>query len=406
MEEIYQALKENDFKFTTDTRQSVEGLAYFAIKGENFDGNDFVEDALEKGASFAVTNRPELAENNPKIFFTEDTEILLGEMAHHHRSLFEIPVIALTGSNGKTTTKEFLRVVLSKKHNVVATKGNLNNHLGVPYTLLSITPETDIVIIEMGASHIGEIARLCKIADPTHGLITNIGRAHLGEFGGVEEIIIAKGELYDYLKKTGGDVFVDEQDEVLLRMINNRNLETIPYIENLEISLKLFGSYNLQNARAAYTVGNYFGVLEKDIREALESYEPASDRSRVLVTEKGNRVIADMYNANPSSVSLSIREFLATNPEEKIVVLGDMLELGEYSAKEHQKIVDDLQRLHAKHVYLVGSEFQKTDSLYQTFANTQDCVAALKEKGYSDKDIFIKGSRGIALEEILKEEII
>jgi UDP-N-acetylmuramoyl-tripeptide--D-alanyl-D-alanine ligase len=406
MEEIYEALKQNNFKFTTDTRKEVSGLGYFAIKGENFDGNEFVEDALEKGAVFVVTNRKNLAEKAENIFYTKDTEKLLAELGNYHRSLFDIPIIALTGSNGKTTTKELLRAVLSKKYNVLATKGNLNNQLGVPYTLLSITPETEIAVIEMGANHVGEIGELCEIAMPTHGLITNIGKAHIGEFGGMEGIKKAKGDMYDYLQKTGGVIFADQDEPNLQEMLAQRGItDAQEYKKDFDVTLKLFGAHNMQNAQAACTLGTYFDVPEKDILDALSSYESESDRSRAFKTEKGNTIIADMYNANPSSVEAGLREF-AKQPGEKIAILGDMLELGEYSEAEHQGIVDLVQELGVTKAFLVGSEFQKATCGFEKFANADECAEFVSQQGIKDSSIFIKGSRGIALEKILGKEVL
>lgn len=407
MEEIYKMLQNNNFKYTTDTRNQEPGKAFFALVGENFDGNDYVLDALENGAPFVVCNKKELAEKDDRVFYVKSTMDLLLKIARHHRDQFDIPVIAITGSNGKTTTKEFVRDVLEKKYSVLSTRGNLNNYFGVPFTLLGLREDHDIAIIELGANHVGEIADLCAAANPTHGLITNIGEAHMGKFGGPEGVRKAKGELYDFLSENGGTVYVDLYEENLVHMAAERDLEGIPYVENIDVDLKLFGSYNMQNARAAYTVGEDFGVSEKDIIDAIENYEPKSSRSRIRETEMGNTIIADMYNANPTSMSLALKEFAETeNQKEKIVVIGDMLELEEYSQEKHQGIVDLLHELKLENVCLVGEEFQKVAGQFKSFEKVEDCIEFLKPQEMKNKFVFMKGSRGIKLERILNQKAL
>ncbi|MFT5359757.1 MAG: UDP-N-acetylmuramoyl-tripeptide--D-alanyl-D-alanine ligase [Candidatus Paceibacteria bacterium] len=407
MEEIYNALKDNNFEFTTDTRTMASGKAFFAIAGDNFDGNDFVLKAIENGAPFAVSNRKDLSDTNENVFYSENTTKLFRDLAEHHRNIFDIPVIAITGSNGKTTTKELIRSVLSKKYNVLATEGNFNNHLGTPFTLLKITKETEVVILEIGANHLGEIGYLCNMSHPTHGIITNIGEAHLEGFGGVEGVKKAKGELYDYLKNSGCTVYFDNADKTLVSMLEDRELLGSPYIDVLDVDLKLFGSYNMQNARAAYTVGVDFGVEKGLIVEALEMYEEKSDRSRVYTTKNGNKIVADMYNANPTSINLALEQFLSEESEQdKIVILGDMLELGEYSHEAHKKIIKQLENSVIENVYLVGKEFLSVGGPFKNYSTTLDLIKTLKDSGFREKYIFIKGSRGLRLENILKQEVL
>jgi len=410
-------------KVSTDTRKNVSGSLFFCLKGDNFNGNEFAEKAFELGASYVITDEPEYKLND-RTFTVPDTLSCLQELAILHREKLSLPVLAITGSNGKTTSKELINAVLSKKFNTLATSGNLNNHIGVPLTILSVKPEHTFAIIEMGANHQGEIEKLCHIANPTYGLITNIGKAHLEGFGGLEGVVKAKTELYRYIQNNNGLVFVNGNNHILMNLSEGLlreiygNTKTIfseiadydQYLKVnwhynqkiIQISTKLFGSYNLENIMAAISIGLFFGVNEVDIAEAIEGYKPQNHRSQII---KGlnNNIIADLYNANPSSMLAGIQEFIRIPGNNKILILGDMLELGAYTHTEHQKIIDYLTGQQIKDVYLVGTNFKKASSGsgYQAFDQVEklkEWIAIYPLKG---KTIYLKGSRGTHLEELL-----
>jgi UDP-N-acetylmuramoyl-tripeptide--D-alanyl-D-alanine ligase len=385
----------------------------------------FALQALEKGAKCAVVDNPDLKPHD-RCIVVHDTLATLQEMAGMHRARFDIPVLAITGSNGKTTTKELTARVLEKKYRLISTQGNLNNHIGVPLTVLKINDETELAVIEMGANHIGEIASLCRIAKPGYGIITNIGRAHLEGFGGYEGVIKAKSELYEYIRSEGGLVFVSRDQSLLTGLsegmnrilygksedseVNGMILQDFPELTiswksgNDEGTLRshLFGSYNFENIMAAISAGLYFKVDKNLIREAVEDYRPDNMRSQLVMTRK-NTLFLDAYNANPSSMEAAIRHFASVQAEKKMIILGDMLELGEDSAAEHHKILDLLMNTGFLDVILIGPEFgiAARDFNYQMFSGIDDAYkwfSLNQPEGYS---ILIKGSRRMKLEKLV-----
>ena len=412
---------------STDSRKLPESCLFVALKGERFDGNAYALDALEKGAAYALVSDRDLPRND-RLIRTTDTLRTLQDLARHHRRQFDIPFIAITGSNGKTTTKELISNVLSAKYKTHFTQGNFNNHIGVPLTLLAIPDDTEIAVIEMGANHIGEIDFLCKIAEPTHGLITNVGKAHLEGFGGFEGVKQTKSELYRFLNKAKGTVFVNRNEEHLWDLLppktafiayatgNNIDFKlnpesADPFInvilkagrETYYIETQLIGAYNFNNILTAVTIGNYFDVNNDVIKAALEAYTPTNNRSQFLQKNK-NQYILDAYNANPTSMSIALKNFAEIDTHlPKIAILGDMLELGEESTTEHQKIVDLATELDFGQTILVGDEFSKI-KIPQNILHFPD-VAALKtwfyERRFSGIYCLIKGSRGIRLEQLL-----
>ncbi|CAN5337218.1 UDP-N-acetylmuramoyl-tripeptide--D-alanyl-D-alanine ligase [soil metagenome] len=442
----------------TDTRNIKPGSIFFALKGGNFNGNEFAEKALEMGCSYAVIDEEQFvskdncgSEQFPlkkgargiygKIVVVEDVLAALQQLANHHRKQLTIPVIGITGSNGKTTSKELMNAVLSKKYNVLATVGNLNNHIGVPLTLLSITKEHEMAIVEMGANHQGEIAELSLIAEPDFGVITNIGKAHLEGFGGIEGVKKGKSELYKYIQsKQGlsaghaGKLFVHGDDEVLLELsgstekvtygtkklydivgaVHETKDEFISFqwatrynavsIKKSElISTQLVGIYNYYNLLCAACVGNYFKVEDELINQALREYTPSNNRSQLHKT-KHNTLILDYYNANPSSMSLAIENFASLGHPNKMLILGDMLELGSESEKEHDAIVNLLQEKKLSNALLVGPLFIQAGKKVgaQTFTTSDEAVEFLKRNQVKDATILIKGSRGIKLEKVVE----
>ena len=393
---------------TTDSRNIPEGSIFFALKGPKFDGNRYAADALNKGASFAVVDDPNVAADD-RYILVSDTLQALQQLASEHREALGTPILAITGSNGKTTTKELISRVLQRQFNVVATKGNLNNHIGVPLTLLSFDKDTEFGIVEMGANNPGEIANLCSIALPNFGIITNIGRAHLEGFGSPEGVARAKGELYDFLSAHEGKTFVRTDDETLSRMVSERDgLQTIGYstYDAEGFPNNLTGSFNLMNIAAAVAIGRYFGVNEEGIREAIAGYEPDNMRSQQVETGR-NKVILDCYNANPSSMSAAISNL---NNEAAglpvAVILGDMGELGSYSDEEHANILRLLDAENITEQYLVGPNFAEASAKIPTRANRQlftDTAALaeyLKSAPLSGHLILVKGSRAVGLEKI------
>ncbi len=407
----------------TDTRKIEPNCIFFCLKGENFDANSFAEEALNKGAAFVIID-------NEKFYLDERTILVadvlktLQELATFHRNFLELPIIALTGSNGKTTSKELIQVVLSKKFTAKATIGNLNNHIGVPLTILSFDESTEIGIVEMGANHQKEIEFLCKIAQPDYGYITNFGKAHLEGFGGIEGVIKGKSELYDFLKANQKMAFVNLDDEIQKSKTSkikrytfstkdkNANiiLPTVESgefaqtkLENLTITSNLVGNYNVTNINAAITIGRYFEIDNILIQEAIEGYIPSNNRSQ-LIQLKGNEIILDCYNANPSSMQVAIDNFLKLNKKNKWLILGDMFELGEDSSKEHAQIVNLLKNLPNNHVSFIGERFfeHQIEAKNMCFYKSYDEFAnSSKNKNIQNKCLLIKGSRGMALERIL-----
>ncbi len=397
----------------TDSRQIKLNSIFFALKGDNFDGNEYAKSAIEKGASFAVIDNQTYCLNK-KYIVVDDVLSCLQELSQYHRKQLNCPVLGITGTNGKTTTKELIKAVIQKNFKTVATKGNLNNHIGVPLTLLSAKLNTEFLIIEMGANHTNEINFLCKLAQVNFGIITNIGKAHLEGFGNVQNVIIAKKELYDHINVNNGTLFVNANDKLLMSI--SENTERVLYnIKKQEqsntmfaeaifneslISSQLIGNYNRTNILAACEIGSYFGVTLENIKDAIKSYIPSNNRSQLFKTRR-NTIILDAYNANPSSMSEAIKAVQKLNHKKKLFILGDMLELGENSLVEHQSIIDELSE-NNQEVILIGNEFNKCQHNFIHFFNSEDALGWIEENPIEDMFILLKGSRGIKLE-ILKK---
>ncbi|MBQ9410766.1 MAG: UDP-N-acetylmuramoyl-tripeptide--D-alanyl-D-alanine ligase [Bacteroidales bacterium] len=402
----------------TDTRTIAENQLFFALKGENFDGNAFAMKALEAGACAAVVNRT-VKEEDPRLIKVEDTLEALKALAAYHRSQLDIPVIGLTGTNGKTTTKELISAVLRAKYNVVATVGNLNNEIGVPLSVLKIGRDAHIAVIEMGASHPEDLKPLLAVSQPSHGLITNVGKAHLEGFGSYEGVMHAKGLLYDYLKENDGIAFANADDPVLQGMLWDREMTYIAYgLDGVEVlpssagnpflrmkradgrtlETHLVGAYNATNVLAALKIGWFFGVPEGDAVKAVESYVPSNNRSQLVRTQR-NTLIVDAYNANPSSMAVAL-DNLALCEGRRVALLGDMRELGADSAAEHKKIVD---RLNGSEAILVGTEFKKAaEGTGIPVFDTSDALAEwLKANPITGCTVLVKGSRGIRMEKVI-----
>ncbi|HMG14889.1 MAG TPA: UDP-N-acetylmuramoyl-tripeptide--D-alanyl-D-alanine ligase [Saprospiraceae bacterium] len=415
----------------TDNRHIRKDCIFWGLKGDNFDGGMFAEDALEKGAILAVRESNHISNNN-RLIHTSNSLLLLQQLANHHRKQFEIPVLAITGTNGKTTTKELVNSVLSTQYNTHYTKGNFNNHIGVPLTLLEMSTDTEIAVIEMGANSIGEIQLLCNIAEPTCGLITNIGKAHLAGFGGIEGVKIAKAELYQYLDQTRGLIFVNIDEPELVELsaalekkilygsnavetfqnVSRVELDTLePFLQvsfdskdygRVVVNTKLLGKYNFNNVMTAIVIGHYFKVPDLKIKEGLENYIPGNNRSQ-LITKSTNTIILDAYNANPSSMLKALENLSMIKSEMKVAILGDMFELGEVSALEHQEIVDLCLSFHIDLAVFVGSHFHKTilPKHYLSFENTEQVKKWYLNQTFNNACILIKGSRGMKMESIL-----
>jgi UDP-N-acetylmuramoyl-tripeptide--D-alanyl-D-alanine ligase len=405
---------------TIDTREDVRNKIFFALKGESFDGNKYAEKAIEKGAiAVVVDNSIYYKKEDDRCCFVKDVLTELQLLSHKYRKTLSIPFIAITGTNGKTTTKELVASVLSKKHQTAATKGNFNNHIGLPLTLLSIKKEDEIAIVEMGANHRGEIHDLCELAEPDYGLITNIGKAHLEGFGSVENIIQTKTELYRFVEKNNGKIFLNKDDVLLVNL--SKGIETYTYGENntsanisakvvscnpflsiqwqsQQINTKLIGEYNKYNVLAAISIGEYFNVGKNKIIEAIENYTPTNNRSQLIQTEK-NKIILDAYNANPSSMLLAIKNFLQIKAEKKMLVLGDMFELGEDAEKEHSQIIKKVEELGFVNLVIIGECFNSiNESNYKSFKTTIEAKEYFEEKALNGYTILIKASRGMQLE--------
>ena len=405
----------------TDTRKLKKGNLYLALKGDNFNGNNFAAKALELGADYSIVDeQPE--EQNDHIIKVEDGLDTLQKLAAYHRKYLNLPILSITGSNGKTTTKELIREVLSKKYKTVSTKGNLNNHIGVPLTLLSMNKETEFGIVEMGANHQGEIASLCKIAQPDYGYITNFGKAHLEGFGGVEGVIKGKSELYNYLIKNNKTIFINYDDEIqvekskgtdIISFSEGKNathqitfLKADPFVkintEDTQINSQLIGTYNAKNIAAAICIGKYFKIPVKAIKEAIESYQPTNNRSQII-NQNSNQIILDAYNANPTSMKAALENLEAIPAKNKIAILGDMFEVGNTSAEEHQIIIDLLEKLEFSNMMVCGKNFYQTSTQeVLKFENFEDLKNYIQRNNFEDATILIKGSRGMALERILE----
>ena len=400
---------------TTDSRKIEVGALFFALHGASFDGNDYAIQALKQGASTAVIDRKDILEGNPnyaeQLILVDDTLQALQALAQEHRRRLAIPIIAIAGSNGKTTTKELVSRVLAEKFEVSTTKGNLNNHIGVPLTLLSMTNETEFGVVEMGASAQGEIALLCSIAEPNYGILTNIGLSHLEGFGGVEGIRKGKGELFDHLNEIGGRAFVPQEDATLCAMAAEReNLAVEHYSRTIAEGFKsnLTGDYNRFNIAAAVEVGRYFGIDDERIAEAIFSFSPDNNRSQAVKTER-NQLVVDCYNANPSSMEVALDNIATMEAEHKVLILGDMLELGEWSEEAHINILRKADGV-AERIVLVGKEFaaahRASEGLtaeYALYPSTAEALVALEQNPISDSLVLLKGSRGIKLESLINK---
>lgn len=419
IEAIYEIFKSHP-TISTDTRKISEGCLFFALKGANFNGNKFAKDAIDRGAAFSIIDEKKYYTSGQYILVNNVLETMQ-ELANFHRKQFNIPFIGITGTNGKTTTKEFINAILSKKYKTTFTQGNLNNHIGVPLTLLSIRPDCEIAIIEMGANHIGEIEFLCNIAEPTYGIITNIGKAHIEGFGSLEGIKTAKNELYRFIKVINGKVFVNTNDKMLMDLSINiekstygntnancigKLISSIPSVKlewnNETITSNLYGNYNFDNILAAICIGDYFGVSPREIKEAIEEYHPTNNRSQIIEINS-NTIFLDAYNANPTSMNAAIDTFAENSSSNKLMILGDMLELGVISQEEHQKIVTNVEQLGINTLF-IGKEFNNVPNKYNfTYLNdVTEAIDWLKHSGLVDYQILIKGSRGIRLEGIVE----
>lgn len=415
IEKLYEIYKSHN-TISTDTRSITKDCLFFALKGENFNGNKFAEKAIENGAAFAIIDEKEY-QLSEKYIVVHNVLETLQQLANFHRKQFNIPFIGITGSNGKTTTKEFINTVLSKKYKTTFTQGNLNNHIGVPLTLLSIPTDCEIAIIEMGANHMKEIDFLCKIVEPNFGIITNIGTAHIEGFGSVQNIEITKTELYRFVKSINGTIFINNEDTTLSKHIKGINtysygnskadcpgklISSTPSVklewDNQIINANLYGSYNYNNILAAICIGNYFEVKPNLIKEAIEEYFPKNNRSQIIEAES-NTIFLDAYNANPTSMNAAINSFNENTSPNKIMLLGDMLELGDTSKKEHQKIVDKAAELGINAIF-VGQEFNSIENKHSFtyLKNVDEVIDWLKHSGLTNHHILIKGSRGIRLE--------
>ena len=404
---------------TTDSRNCPEGSLFFALKGDSFNGNLFARDAIQKGCSYAFVDEKEFADDK-NIFYVPNSLETLQQLARKHRETLGTPIIGITGSNGKTTTKELISSVLQQKYRVLYTQGNLNNHIGVPLTLLKLTKEDELAVIEMGANHQGEIKELVNIALPDYGLITNIGKAHLEGFGSFEGVIKTKGELYDFLREHHKKVFINDDNEILRSI--SAGLDKITYgssdacyikgeIASSEpflsvnwnkhtIHTNLIGGYNFENVLAAIAIGTYFGISDDKIVKALEIYTPQNNRSQFKETGK-NKLIIDAYNANPTSMKAALSNFLQMSFPNKIVILGDMKELGEQSEEEHRAIVKLLSESSLKKAFLIGSCFKQTNSSFHTYNDVDEFLVWLQQNPIQDAMILIKGSNSMRLMKVV-----
>lgn len=423
IESIYKKFLECG-KVSTDTRKIETGDLFFALRGTNFNANEFAGEALNKGARYAVIDE-KTYQKDERFILVDDVLTTLQDLSRHHRRQFAIPVLGINGTNGKTTTKELVHAVLSKKYKTLATRGNLNNHIGVPLTLLELNANYEMAVIELGANRIGEIAALCHIAEPSHGLTTNIGKAHMEGFGGLEGAIRGESEQYHYLIQTGGTVFINSQNEILSNMAKRFKqpyfypapgdyfscelLSADPFIvyrhENGDVvQTRLIGAYNFENMAAALCIGKFFEVPADAANQAVSQYKPENKRSQVM--QKGsNTVILDAYNANPDSMQAAIKNLEAMKTPNKAVVLGDMYELGEDSPQEHRAIGTLLNQCHFQHIYLCGSMMEdayKACPQAHYFADKPTLEQYLKSHPLSNATILLKASRGIALETILE----
>jgi UDP-N-acetylmuramoyl-tripeptide--D-alanyl-D-alanine ligase len=414
----------------TDTRKITSGCLFFALKGDHFDANNFAAQALKDGAAYAIVDDPKVV-NNDRFILVKNVMGTLQELATFHRQQLNIPVIGLTGTNGKTTTKELVKAVLSQKFNTSATFGNLNNHIGVPLTLLAIEPDVEVAIIEMGANHQKEIAMLSEIAKPDYGLITNVGKAHLEGFGGFEGVKKGKGELYTFLEKTGGTVFINDDNQHLKEMANNHTFKEViyygmsdsglisgkllandPYLEvewanhtaAYQVKTNLTGIYNFENILSAIAIGIKFGLNPDEINTGISTYQPQNNRSQIIKTN-ANTIIGDFYNANPSSMLVAIENIARLEANAKTLILGDMFELGEESPLEHKLIIEKALSFNFDQVIFIGEEFYKFNKEHeaQFFKTPGELKSLFKTHSIQDHLILLKGSRGMKLETLLED---
>ena len=407
-----------------DTRSIKPNDIFFAIKGPNFDGNNFALQAIKTGASYAISDNHAISKKSDKIIYVENSIKALQKLANYHRRKLNTKIIAITGSNGKTTSKELILNVLKTKYKTTATKGNLNNHLGVPLSLLEINENTEFGIIEMGANHLNEIAQLCKIAEPSFGYITNFGNAHLEGFGSIEGVIKGKSELYNFLKNNKSLIFYNSENIIQTSLINNykntytfginskskciinksksENTLNVSY-QNKIIKSTIYGDYNFENICIAIAIGEYFEVDFKNIKKGIESYIPKNNRSQISL-KNNNTIILDAYNANPTSMSLALESFKKTNYKNKMIILGDMFELGKDSNYYHQEITNSLEKINDSTIYIVGEYFFNTkhSDRIRSFSSSKELINNLSKTNVSNYSILIKGSRGMQLEKIIE----
>ncbi|MCI5710148.1 MAG: UDP-N-acetylmuramoyl-tripeptide--D-alanyl-D-alanine ligase [Prevotella sp.] len=423
--ELYKLYTEHPV-VTTDSRDCPKGSIFFALKGESFDGNKFALSALEKGCAYAVVDEAEYATDR-RCLLVDDVLTTFKELAREHRRHFTLPVVGITGTNGKTTTKELVSAVLGEKYKVMFTQGNFNNDVGVPKTLFRLQPDDEIAVVEMGASHPGDIKKLVEYVEPTCGMITNVGRAHLQGFGSFEGVKKTKGELYDFLTDNDGLVFINADNEHLMEMAAERHIDRMvcygndeqcdvwgevvscaPFLKFRwrteaqdwhEVQTHLIGSYNIDNMLAAISIGLHFDVNPQQVDHALENYLPSNNRSQLDVTEK-NHLVVDAYNANPSSMAAAIENFRLMDVPSKMAILGQMGELGAVSHEEHLKVVAQLQAAGLSNVWLVGKEFADIDCPYRKFNDVEEVKAAIREEQPANHYILIKGSNSVKLYEL------
>ncbi len=425
IEQLYSLYLEHPV-VTTDTRDLPEGSVFFALKGNTFNGNNFALQALEKGCAYAVVDEPSLDGKDERLILVDDVLTTMQELARHHRRALGLPILEITGTNGKTTTKELCAAVLSKKYNLLYTLGNLNNHIGVPKTLLRLNKEHEMAVIETGANHPGEIKALAEIVEPDCGLITNVGKAHLEGFGSFEGVMRTKGELYDNLRASGGFLFLHGDNPYLGKMaegmtavtygtpgrgydVEGEAVEGSAFLklrwrvkngEWHEAQTHLIGAYNADNALAAVAVGHHFGVAQEDINAALSEYVPTNNRSELRITER-NELIVDAYNANPTSMAAALQNFKGIHHDHKMLILGEMRELGAVSEQEHANIIRMIDEMDCKTVWLVGENFRKVaGDKYVCFKDVEEVKDRLKSESISSRLILIKGSNGTRLFEL------
>ncbi len=413
----------------TDTRKSVKNSFFIALKGINFDGNSFAEKAIENGAIYALVDKKMVSKATDRFIYVKDTLKTLQELANYHRRNLNTKIVALTGSNGKTTTKELISEILSKEYKIFATKGNLNNHIGVPLSLLSIPKGSKYAVIELGANHLGEISSLCKIVEPDIGIITNFGHAHIEGFGSIEGVIKGKSELYNYIVEKKGRIFINLDDPIQkkwikyklnstygqnlkanyhIKQIKEKGKAIIIEFERLIIESQLFGDYNFSNIAASIGISKFLGIQNEKIKNAIESYRPNNNRSQII-NKKNNKILLDAYNANPSSMIASISSFVQNNSKNRIAVIGDMLELGSYEEEGHIRTINLLEKSFFEEIIFIGKLFFKFSKKMNDNKNDMhffekkiEAINYLKKRKFENKNIFIKGSRKIKLEDIIE----